>query len=389
MTRAICFAFLVPLCATIALAQELASSEKTVFVKEQLTLEPGFPVGDVAIGDPEIADFTVLTGRTQLLVMGKTEGRTMLTLWDQKRVKRAEILITVTTREAEGLERDLRDLLKDFPSVTVRKLGESLIIAGSVSSEDDLNAIQKIADSANVQSVVRYVPPAGGAAQGGAAAHGTPMATSGGPGAPAGTLPTGAVEYAVEVLEASIGFGTGSYGSGVQPSGRVLYSGKVQAQVGSEGSLFIPGQQISPKVKSSKKAPAGTQSGMRLKLTPGPADENGVVKTNLQLETNVPYESKNYDPSIWRRATWDIESLPNEPIGIAGADLLAVLDVDRSTGGSKLGKITGGISVATGLPGVGSVPGVGYVGVPVYYDSSKKTQLLMVLRLKPVVAEKR
>src|SRR5262249_60272723 len=115
---------------------------------------------DIAIADPAIADYRVLNGRREVLLIGKAEGRTALKIWDQKHARVTDLLIRVTTREAAKIETDLRDLLKDYPTVRLAPLGGSLVIAGEVSSERDLEAIQNIADAASVRSVVKYVPPA-------------------------------------------------------------------------------------------------------------------------------------------------------------------------------------------------------------------------------------
>jgi len=126
---AICLA-----CVALGAAQDPAPSgnenEKTLYANSQETFSPGFAVGDVAVAEPEIADYKVLPGRREMLLYGKAPGTTTLTLWDQKRVQRAAITITVISREDQQAEKDLTELVADFPSVKVRRVKGKLVLTG-------------------------------------------------------------------------------------------------------------------------------------------------------------------------------------------------------------------------------------------------------------------
>src|SRR5436190_9613412 len=97
-----------------------SGDELTVFTNEHRSVVPGYPLGDVAIGNPKIADFKVMPGRREVLVFGKGIGGTSLTLWDQKKVQRDSFVITVMTRQASENLTTVTELLRDFPSVSVR-----------------------------------------------------------------------------------------------------------------------------------------------------------------------------------------------------------------------------------------------------------------------------
>ena len=90
-----------------------------------------------------------------MLLYGKAPGTTTLTLWDQKRVQRAVITITVISREDQQAEKDLTELVADFPSVKVRRVKGKLVLTGVVQTKNDLEAIQKIAETAEATSLVR------------------------------------------------------------------------------------------------------------------------------------------------------------------------------------------------------------------------------------------
>ena len=128
-----------------ALAQPAAGEgrEVQVLVGDQQVLEPGFAVGDIAIGDPNVADFRVRPGRKSVLLLGKGSGRTKLICWDQTGKGRTEFTVIVQTREQAQAESKLRTLLRDLPSVKVERVEGDLVVSGTVSSEDDLALITR------------------------------------------------------------------------------------------------------------------------------------------------------------------------------------------------------------------------------------------------------
>jgi hypothetical protein len=369
--------------AAAAAAQEPTADELSLFIKEQQTFNPGYAIGDIAIGEPSIADFKVLAGRRELLLFGKGIGDTKLTIWDQKRVKRSEIHIIVRSREDVKAESDLKELLKDFPTVEVRRLGSKLIVSGIVNSQADLDAVGRLASAASAESVVRYVKPAGPggvpAGPGGTTAPGGPVAA---PAAPE-------VEYEVELLEANVAFASGTYGRGIEPSGRSLFKQTVRAPIGGEVDVNIPGPSVAPptqddgkkkpKPKKGELPPPVTPTTLNLKVRPTSLAETGEITTFVLIETNLPVEG-SMDPSISRRARWELSSNTAEPFGIAGAELMAMPAVAKNP--SKLPRV---LETASMIPGANR--GTGYVpSYAVYYDKNKKTQLLAVFRPRLVAA---
>lgn len=372
-------------------AQEPLKNSQKLFVDEQQGYTPGYPMGNIAIGNPEIADFKVMAGRTDLLLFGKTPGRTALTIWDQNNVKRHEIMLIVTTREAEAIEKDLRDLVRDYPAVQVRTLGDSLVATGTVETQADFEAIAKIADAAGAQNLVRLTPRTGPVPRTNMPAPTGPGSGGGAPGTGGAPSNTFRVKYDIELLEASTAYTSGSYGSGIEPAGRAIFKGIVLTPVETEGEIYMSGAQIMPKEvataqkKDNKKkgAPpaAPVETGIRLKLRPTTPTDDGQFMTYILVETNLPIGATKEvapDLSIWRRARWEVSGLSGEPFGLAGAELLALPEIASPT--SKLGKALSVAGTVGGLPGVSSAPGVGYVGAVPYYDRAKKTQLLVIFR---------
>lgn len=382
-------------CATAGLAQPVRE-EMTIFVNEVTTWSPGYAMGDIVLGSPVTAGYEPVGGRKQLMLRGKKPGRTTLNIWDQKKVLRHEITLIVTTREAQTVEADLRNLLAPYPGVSISRLGGEMLLVGTVATPEELTAVTNLARVARVQSTVtvkaapRPAPPAvvavapppsaGPTASGPVATppSGTPSSAPAVPAPAAEPAGPNAVEYELELFEASVQFKTGEYGRGVEPSGRSLYKGKVTAPIGGENEVFIGGPAVDPKNKNDKGL---KDTGIRLTVRPRQGSRGG-LSTAVEVETNVPLEYNLYDPEVWRRSRYSFTTTEGVPFAVSGNDLLAAPAI--AGGMSAMGKATRGASAA------GSVPGASNVGlqyVPVFgslFGSSnyktKKTQILVVFR---------
>ena len=364
-----------------------AREELTIYVNEVTTWSPGYAMGDIVLGAPATAGYEPVAGRKQLMLRGKKPGRTTLNVWDQKKVLRHEITLVVTTRESQTIEGDLRNLLAPYPTVTISKLGGEMLLTGTVASQEELTAVNNIARVAKVQSAVRVGASTRPVTTG---TTPTPPVTS-----PTGTVPpvtpgTGtvappvattpaanAVEYELELFEASAQFKTGEYGRGVEPSGRSLYKGKVLAAIGGEGEVFIGGPAVDPKNKNDKGL---KDTGIRLTVRPRQGSRG--LTTAVEVETNVPLEYNLYDPEVWRRSRYSFSTAEGVPFAVSGNDLLAAPAIAGGMG--AMGKATKGASAASSVPGASNA---GLQFVPVFGSlfgsnnyKTKKTQILVVFR---------
>ena len=369
-------------------AADVQTQDLTLYVGEQQTFTPGYPVGDIQVVNPDVANFRVQPGRRELMLLGKGKGETQLIIWDQKRVKRHEIKLIVRSRDEMKQESDLKELLKDFPTVQVRRLGDRLVVSGTVSTQADLDAISRIANVASAENLVRVVrglypgaPPPGGTTSA------TPESTPGPTTAPpptgvAGPAAAPQIEYEVEVIEGNVAFQSGTYGKGIEPSGPTLFKKVVRAPLGGDVDILIPGAPLTSKnADKGNKNAAATQLKMRLKPT-GISDD-GQLTTNVSIETNLPVEGSK-DPNVNRRARWELIGATDEPFGLAGAELMAMPQVAQNP--SRLGRVLSTATQVTGMPGVSGRAGTNYVPsyVP-YYDKSKNTQLIAVFRPRLIV----
>ena len=144
--------------------------------------------------------------------------------------------------------------------------------------------------------------------------------------------------------------------------------------------LFAANAARNPPRNQAKPGPAPAAPaqpiGLRLRLRPAAPDDTGSFSTYLLIETNVPAGRVN-DPAVMRRARWQFQAVSGEPVGIGGAELLAV--ADTSKGPSGLSRTSSAASFWASLPGVSSIRGSGYAGSIPYYDPQQKTQLLLIV----------
>ncbi len=111
-------------------------------VGQQKTLDAR-EISKASLADPSVCDLSRLEG-PDLVLTAKRAGRTDLILW-KKDGSRRTIAIRVAAGDPPGLAGEIRDLLKDIPGVTVKAVGERILIDGKVLTQKDLSRIQTIA----------------------------------------------------------------------------------------------------------------------------------------------------------------------------------------------------------------------------------------------------
>ena len=313
-------------------------------------------------------------------------------MWDQRRNLRHELTLIVSSRTAETAQADLLALLAPYPDVELKRLGGQSVLTGKVATAADLKAVNELAKLAGVRSVVTSAAPAvvsGPVSAGGGASAG---GGTGGAAAAGGAAARVRVEYQLELFEASTQFRTGEYGKGVEPSGRSLYKSTVTAIMGEDETHFIGGSALDPKT-AKQAAEEEVQTGIRLTLSPRPAERGNGVSTGVLVETNVPLEYDLYDPDVWRRSRFTFGTTRNIPFGLSGNDLLAAPSVDaRGNPVAAAGRTTGRTArQMSSLPGpqrrtLSYVPVFGSLFGSNSYKQ-KRTQLLVVLTPVAITAE--
>jgi len=149
------------LLATLAWSQAPGSALETVVVGGQKLLRVGLPIGRTAIGDEGVADFRVLENRVEILILGRSEGQTTLTIWDQQGNLQRELSVRV--RPSSGTARQIMDeldeLLGGIEGIEYREVGGAVWLEGEVLTERDLSRIERVLEGyPEVRSLVELSP---------------------------------------------------------------------------------------------------------------------------------------------------------------------------------------------------------------------------------------
>ncbi|MBE0453816.1 MAG: type II and III secretion system protein family protein [Roseovarius sp.] len=132
---------------TVRVLRNGAASNLSVSMNRAIVVESDVPFAELSIANPAIADFSTLSDRT-IYVLGKTPGRTTLTLFDGAGKLITNIDVHVNTDVAEFKER-LRQILPG-ENIEVRTANDGIVLSGTVSSPARLQRALDLAE--------RYAP---------------------------------------------------------------------------------------------------------------------------------------------------------------------------------------------------------------------------------------
>ena len=123
------------------------SSALNVPMNRAVVVESDTPFAELSIANPGIADISTLSDRS-IYVLGKTPGRTTLTILDASARLIANVEVHVTPDIAEFRER-LRQILPG-EQIEVRTANDGIVMSGLVSSAENLDRALQLAE--------RYAP---------------------------------------------------------------------------------------------------------------------------------------------------------------------------------------------------------------------------------------
>ncbi len=119
----------------------------SVAMNRAVVVESDVPFAELSIANPAIADFSTLSDRT-IYVLGKTPGRTTLTLLDENGRLIANVEVHVSADVSEFKER-LRQILPN-EQIEVRTANDGIVLSGTVSSTPRMQRALDLAE--------RYAP---------------------------------------------------------------------------------------------------------------------------------------------------------------------------------------------------------------------------------------
>ncbi|MCL6553601.1 MAG: pilus assembly protein N-terminal domain-containing protein [Firmicutes bacterium] len=139
--RTLLASVLILVLATIAAPVVDAASETVVVQVNHGLLLKVSGAQRVVVAAPEIADVNLIT-RNELMIIAKKVGETTLSVWDARGFTTYRVV--VVPGPAEDLVQAITQVLRE-PRLTVRVVGQVVVLEGSVKTEDDKKRAEEIA----------------------------------------------------------------------------------------------------------------------------------------------------------------------------------------------------------------------------------------------------
>lgn len=119
------------------------AQQEVQLVVNELKIFPISGISRVAVGDPTVADVTVLSER-ELMLVGKKEGVTSLIIWDQ--AGQRPFNITVIKKDLEKMAQRIRALLisSDIRGIRVKIEGDKLYVIGEAFRKQEMDKVKDI-----------------------------------------------------------------------------------------------------------------------------------------------------------------------------------------------------------------------------------------------------
>ncbi len=146
------------LCCMFSFA-DVCSAQAAIFinVSQSQYLNAGGKITKVAIANPEIADVTLTSG-SELIVVGKKSGSTTLYIWTANGI-RQQFDISILAGDPQTSQA-IANLIGE-PDVRVEKLGDQILLRGTVENQQDKEKAEKIAGmyGSKVVNLLRMTHP--------------------------------------------------------------------------------------------------------------------------------------------------------------------------------------------------------------------------------------
>lgn len=123
--------------------EDAAGSQDIQLLANELKVFPVYRLRRVAVGDPEIADVTVLSER-ELMLIAKEEGATGLIIWDEAGQRSYNII--VIAKDLEKAAEQIRGLLasSEIRKVSVKKEGDKIYVMGEALNQAEADKVKDI-----------------------------------------------------------------------------------------------------------------------------------------------------------------------------------------------------------------------------------------------------
>lgn len=145
------------ICLVLLAANEVnAGRQNLQLMLNELKVFPVYKITRVAVGDPAIADVTVLSER-ELLLMAKKAGVTSLIIWDQSGQRFFNITVVETDLEKVAQRIEALFVSANIPGVRIKTKEDNIYVEGEVLTQHEFDRIGDIlAPFANVVNLVNF-----------------------------------------------------------------------------------------------------------------------------------------------------------------------------------------------------------------------------------------
>jgi Flp pilus assembly secretin CpaC len=109
-----------------------------------------YNIGNITVGDPNVVNFKADRKKNRITLFPKNPGTTSMIIFDQKGGQKEVLSLVVYSTDPERLEQDVKQLLVDIEGITIKRVGQKIIIDGSVLLPSELSRIQKVTDNTNL-----------------------------------------------------------------------------------------------------------------------------------------------------------------------------------------------------------------------------------------------
>ena len=118
-----------------------------------------YSIGNITVGDPNVLNFKADRKKRRITLFPKNPGNTSLIIFDQKGKQREIMNLVVYSTDPARLLQDVQQLLVDIEGITIKRVGQKIIIDGSVLLRSELNRIRKVAQNTKLIVNLAVVNP--------------------------------------------------------------------------------------------------------------------------------------------------------------------------------------------------------------------------------------
>lgn len=130
--------------------QSPQAADEYLVVNNPKIKNTSYNIGNITVGDPNVVNFKADRKKQRIMLFPKTPGSTSLIIFDQKGVQKEVITLVVYSTDPERLLKDVQQLLVDVEGISIKRVGQKVIIDGSVLLPSELNRIQKVTENTNL-----------------------------------------------------------------------------------------------------------------------------------------------------------------------------------------------------------------------------------------------